>query len=296
MAVEFVTRLPQTEYGTTYTVDSTTGAKTYGKTRTESYLVRMSSASDGAEAAKLADGIPQEGDADATNPFMVVASVDATEKDNDPRTFTVRPTYRVMGIDNQFDPTLDPPDENWTSESIREAIDTEPYGTEKRPIVNSADEDFDPPPERDFGVMVMTYSHNLPVYNTSVLGPLLYSTNNATFRGYPPGCALMAGISGQPRRKGSLAYWRVTYTIKFRYQLDKDGNQVGWKWRVVNRGYRKKLGYGLGYLNILDEHGMPVSKPQFLKADGDVLEPGGTPNILAFELFPRMNWAGLGIG
>lgn len=210
--------------------------------------------------------IPSAGAPHPDNPYVFALGFNIRELGNSGRRWIVSVGYQSIGATQ--DPIDEPPTGTWEEQPYEAAIDQDAAGV---PILNAADEGYDPPVQREFSDWIFTYSRNVATFNTAFWSPFRHSINSNVFRGFPAKMCKVMRISAQSRLRGNLAYFRLTVAIGIRdyYRKGQDGTvkQLGWTKLLENKGFRRKISAGK-YEPILDELGFPTRTPVYLKADG----------------------------
>jgi hypothetical protein len=85
-----------------------------------------------------------------------------------------------------------------------------------KPVLNSAGERFDPPPEIDDSRIVLIYERNEPVYDSNVAVSYRDSVNSDTWNGFDPGTVKLSKISANLEYEKGVFYWRVRYEFHIR--------------------------------------------------------------------------------
>ena len=194
------------------------------------------------------------------------------------------------------EPLLIPPRLSYSFAQINEPIDRDNQG---KAITNSAGETFDPPLLEDIDVLVVRIEKNAADYNAMVSADYKGSVNSDTFWGFPPGCVKLKVFEGRQARSANLTYWQIVYELHFRYDTTQAGNQVGWKRRVLDQGFRTKTGTnpdGTPKYEILkDKDGSPLTQPQLLDGSGAKLGAAAAAVFLTFKTYKERAFTPLGI-
>lgn len=172
------------------------------------------------------------------------------------------------------------PQVTWDSADSTEQFDLDAVdGTE---IKNPVGQAYDPPLSRDRSDPVLTISRIEETYSPSIQKSFVNMVNTTSFWGAAPGTCRCKKITAQYLVIQNVLAWRVTYVFAFRFQPDESGNEIGWHFRVAERGTWKlssgdvvPITHGdLGDtgLNQYD----PVTEPVNLNADGSVRTSGTT--------------------
>lgn len=216
-----------------------------------------------------------------------------------------------MGPGNSggYDTPLDQPAlHSWAGATSVEPIDHDADG---RPIWNTAEEMFDPPPA------VEVYDHVCCVERNEATPPKsmeLYEGSTNSEDVTIGGRRVRAGmgrisITVQEVILGSKSYYRVNYRVTVRPPLprgtayiyrgrswaavDQSLPQYAWYWRFLNRGFRQVIageGGSKALWQILDEDDNPVTEPVNLAVNGTKLAVGQSPIWLLFRRYRSVSW------
>jgi hypothetical protein len=200
------------------------------------------------------------------------------------------------GSSEPFDPEQNPLEQpmqvEWDHEPIAEQIDIDLDG---KPIVNSADERYDPPLQENVYDTVLTIRRNEPSYSPVVADQYINATNEDPWWVFAPGTVLCTRFRGSERRWADLVYYEVQYQFKFRFD--------GWLRRLPDMGRREYLGADddgkPDYQPILTKTGQPVAEPVFLDGSGlrlsDADVRAGSVFMLEFRTKKIMPFGPLGL-
>lgn len=248
-------------------------------------------------------GLPIYGEGWGSDAFSHVTTIETAgeaEKLNDDGTTYYR--WVVLAHytprDSNVAPEIDPTDEKprvRIGSVVREIVVEKDL--DDAIVDNSAGDPFDPPivdPVHDDHLSV-TVNIAKASFNMATTMAFKDSCNNAgiTICNYviPQYAGLMVDIPVEPMSRNGTDYWAVSYEIQI---TRREG-----LWE-----YRPMLDQGFEYIDASDSNtkkkfkdkdDQPVSEPKLLKADGDELAAGGTPNVLEFRTKERKNWSTLSI-
>lgn len=172
-------------------------------------------------------------------------------------------------------------------------------------IENSAGDPYDPKYIEQISspVIIVTKRENSPKMDRI---PLIGSINNAavTICGIqaPKYCAMFSDYQSEPSydEEGYLTFLN-TITIKFKFNKNVSGDEIGFKIEALNAGFNKKVGgvkeeITVKTLQNPDEADpskwtyeyVPVATPQELDKDGDIT--GAIPSYKEFVVHDLMNF------
>lgn len=172
---------------------------------------------------------------------------------------------------------------------------------DNEPIVNSAGEPFDEPPEVEFNRPMVRITRNESYQ--SFLDRGVYLTyqdvvNSDPFMFANPGEAKMASVSGRYFVFNGSKYVAASYEIHFK--------QGGWKVRPLDQGYsikedgftRKTNGRwqrAARTIAITNGDGTSLDKPKLLNGNGGLLPDDGSPVFLEFKVYQERPFSALGL-
>ncbi|HIJ70649.1 MAG TPA: hypothetical protein HPP87_04710 [Planctomycetes bacterium] len=200
--------------------------------------------------------------------------------------------------ESQIDPTVSPlqlPWQiSWGFAGREEPIDRDINGD---PIVNSADEAFDPPVTRPFYDLTLAIIRNQAEYNPLLAADYKDTLNSDYFYGFAPGIVKCADISADSARNADLFYWHVHYQFQMR--------RIGWALKLIDRGYREKVGVdGEGkpiYDAIMmgtsesgeadDDQKVPVNQPAYLDGSGRKKADSAAITVLEFDILESKDFS-----
>ncbi len=230
-------------------------------------------------------GTPDLGDFYPFDGGSVVVSKTARPLDRD------SPYYWLVTVeyDTAGSPVNIPWEVQWGCVHYQQAINEDVYGA---PIVNSAQDQFDPPIEVDFNRFELTIVRNTLAFDVQQAAGFIDTVNDAsvlighvsgTFAYFPPATLKCNEFSGSWFTKGSTRYWRVT--VKVQHNVDE------WTLRVLDRGYNQYFDEGSDLtVRIRDKFGHPVAKPYLLDGLGFKKETTDFPVYLNFYGYEAANF------
>lgn len=214
----------------------------------------------------------------------ICKTVSITNINNDRFIFGVSANYSSEQEDgeSQENPLSRPPDISYkgTKSTVVYTVDSE-----GKPVLNSSDEPFEEPLEKDDTRPTLTITRNEAKFVFANAVEYQDAVNQDVFFGADPGKAKIQDISAKYVVEGVYAYWNVTYEIQFR--------RDGWLDKVMDRGYRSKTRQTLpdgslarrrfDYEQLTDANGQPLTKPVKLDGQGKPLEDGKDAVYLDFK-------------
>lgn len=180
------------------------------------------------------------------------------------------------------------------------------------PLCNSADQQFDPPPEAEYSRLAVTITRNHYRFPTILMGLYQDTVNkdwfliniNGFFLRVPPFTAKMQSISGSREYSDDSPFWRVRY--EFHLDLYK-----GWRVDLLDRGYvetkeddeKSELespGNEDNYPTatntqlqvVIDDKGIPMNEPVLLE-HGKAITSDSTPNYIRYAIYQERPFAPL---
>ncbi len=257
---------------------------------TDSYL-------NGPATVRVATGVPRRydiyADADGTLDTSAVCRSVEVSAGPDPLVWFVSCKYssKVAEPDQgEENPLNRPADVNWTNVKFT-TVATEDRDGEA--IMNSAEEPYDPPLEKELIRLGLKISRNEEFYNAAVQLLFHNTVNSDAWFGLHPGQAKCAGISADRKYENGAYYWRVVYEFELMPAADATEALTVWAKRVLDQGWyeldgtTKKL--------IVDKFGKPVTAPHLLDGDGAKLVSGEDPVFNTFHLYETRAFGALNL-
>ncbi|MFO0798987.1 MAG: hypothetical protein U0804_16080 [Gemmataceae bacterium] len=200
------------------------------------------------------------------------------------------------------DPSLDPPVITYDTQD-RDRVLVKDLGDPDsvvvanrtpRPILNSANQPFDPVPTIEDGYTVVTFERNEPALNRGRLNRFRYATNKDAWNGEQPGRWLCRPITASRVFKGGLEFYRFRYTFWLAGEDDPDWDDL----ELLDQGLCR-LGNDNEPVPIM-RNGHPVSSPVMLNGGlplsaADLANPAVGPQYLRFKRRKRVPFAPLNI-
>lgn len=109
-------------------------------------------------------------------------------------------------------PENDKPDIEWDEETMQIAP---MWDANHKPFLSSSNMPMSPPITKSVGYPVLCFSRNELVYFRDRADAYCYALNNGIFMGRPRGSVQCEPIKVKVKYRGDIAYWRVSYRIKF---------------------------------------------------------------------------------
>jgi hypothetical protein len=137
----------------------------------------------------------------------------------------------------------------------------DPAAERSTPILNSAGDPYDPLPEEDAQVEVLTITRWEKTIDNDKLRRYAGATNSKVFAGGAEGAALMMPIKRRRQYENGQFLWQVTYQIKFAPP------HIPWLWdhRLVDQGFRELKD---GKRIPIWKNGQQVTAPELLDGAG----------------------------
>lgn len=158
-------------------------------------------------------------------PFLYEVTVNYTVAAND---------QQISEETNPFGNPLDQePEVSWGFAMSNEQIDRDING---KPILNSANQPFDPPITKDKYDLVLRIVRNEESYDRFLAAEYIGAVNNDDFYGYPANTVKCIRFDADRRRTVDLIYYQVHYEFQIRFQKVQD-KLYGWTRRIRDEGY-----------------------------------------------------------
>ena len=181
-------------------------------------------------------------------------------------------------------PTQRPPALSFDIQEYEEGLENDAVETtgtppKPKPVQNSANQRFVPPPTKSVAYIVAKYERNEANYDPLERLTWANTVNSTSWKGYAPKQVLCKGIIGNLEVEGVYVFFRVTYTF---WIHPKD-----WMYRPLDAGL---MSYDqvAGKLVALTEgkFGAQITTPFPLDGGGQVLVDLANPVYLAFNRYP----------
>lgn len=276
-----------------------------GITATRVFRVVVNSATDGPRAARLASGIPAYYSAHNADPAALAVNIDPGEAttEGDRLVYTVRVDYETPTLTGGVadSPWDDPVKVHFGFQAINRVIVVDRAGV---PITNSAVDQFDPPPTRDFRMQTVQIVRNESSFDPDAAEYYIDIVNSDTVtiagKTVAPYAALMMDLNGERDVRNGVSFYRVTYDILFalpswKYPIPANAAAAGGThWLVL-------LDQGFNYLDDdakwqrVSVGGAPAEVPAKLNGSGGRLDDNLTGIYLKFEHYPAAPFSGLAL-
>ncbi len=184
-------------------------------------------------------------------------------------------------VDQAEENPLDRPSlRKWTRENFKRPAEVD---LDSFYVVNSAWDPFDPPPELDAHIRVLTITRNETDFDPQGLEQYSYAINKEDFFGYTPGQARMDPIDAEEAWENGTEFWKVTYTIRFRTDRADP-----WNLHPLDQGTR--YSDGTHQITPYDKAGQPPSRPFLLDGNGNKLAVNTSAVYLNFRVYPTVSF------
>lgn len=151
--------------------------------------------------------------------------------------------------------------------------------------------------QTDLGV---TITKNMETFNPSSIYLFNNKVNNGNFLGFPAGTAKIHDIKAKNAATEDVAYWVVTVQILFREPRADDPDEESWYQRVLHQGYyamfdgvKRRIREAAD--GTLGTEGDPITQPELLNEEGELLADGEDPYFLKKQQFGTIDFDSLGL-
>ena len=206
--------------------------------------------------------------------------------------------YRVTAdYAGVIDPLEQDPEVEFDFASNNEPIEKDINGN---PILNSADETFDPKPQKEIDDLVYRMTRNEANFDPYLARQYKGSINEDEFLGFPAKTCKITQYKAKRMKSGPYYYWSVTYEVQIRAYMLVDGKLETWKRRLLDQGFREKIGENDDdnkpkYELIKDKDGNPLSEPTLLDGFGKKLADAAAPVYREWDLHPTKTFSTLNL-
>lgn len=182
---------------------------------------------------------------------------------------------------NPLNPLNEQPRVAWGWAQFQEAVTKD---RDDNPVLNTAFDPFDPAISRDQSRPILSLVRNEATFDQDLADSLRDTVNDAPWWGAAAGKVKIANISAARQYNADAGgwYWEVSYEFQF--------NRDGWAARPLNAGFRQ-LNTGGTQQEQIYRDGQPIGSPALLDEDGHVIDPGGTPLFLEFDIYPESDFS-----
>lgn len=236
------------------------------------------------------------------DPFVWVVSVRYSTQ-MPPGGFPEIPGFGDSPTGAANNPEAERPEIDWDYEVVDEAPHAD---LDNKPFVNACDKPFKPAPTFKVCYNVLSITRNELGFNKDTASKYAMAVNSDKFAGCPPGTVLCYPPKAKMMFRGTIAYWRVSYRLKFGYIVD-DGEDEDWipegaelvgrrsmQPRILNSGaqFFKEVPVAGGpppkLTTNFEEGG---SSQVLLTPDGLRLPREGKPNYRKFRVYRSISFA-----
>lgn len=242
----------------------------------------------------LLPAVGDSGDTWVDDDDVVCTDIGGDIDDNSPPTGTSDlPSFAVFDatfaeVDNEFEPNPlnDPPRIQWGGSDLSEVTTKDKDGA---PIVNSAEDLYDPLPPQPIQGGEVTITWNIDENPADIVVEYSNTTNESTWHGVAAGNGLIGKITASnARTRNGIEYWELSVPILF--------NRRGWRFKPIDNGFRELI--GSVRMSVTDASGAPVNVPVLLNGAGAELAIGGTAVVFptdGYKLMDETNWSTISI-
>lgn len=259
------------------------------------FLVITDTKTDGPNAILQAAGLPTK------LSFYVLeneSDLGAVVTNLTPRQLRKSPLHWEVDVDYSTDVDLEKEEENdnplsqpdvvtFGFEAYRVIAHEDVGGVDPVPLINSAEQPFDPPLMIDDSRPVLTIVRNQATFNALQAIDFKDAVNDDAFLGADVGQVKLRGITATKdieRGNPEFKFWRVTYVFLFHHE--------GWKLRPLDTGTRVHAANGVDF-EPYTEDGV-VTEIQ-LDGKGNKLGVGENDVFLEFDVYKKRTFADLQI-
>lgn len=126
------------------------------------------------------------------------------------------------------DPSFEPPEVDWDFETVQVVPR---FDLDRKPFLNSARQPFTPGPTVEAARAVLTVTKNELSFTWQVARDWSFAVNNKPFLGADTGQAQCMPPRAKMLYRGTLKYWRVTYKIRFKEDMQDGRFQIPQDWQ-----------------------------------------------------------------
>lgn len=192
-------------------------------------------------------------------------------------------------------PEKENPEIEWDFEEGQYALTRDAFG---KPFVNSARMPFQPAPTFPIAYSILHLSRNELDFNKDKAALYAFALNLDDFLGSPPGMVQCLPPQAKMQTRGTFAYWRVSYKLKFASELTQ-GAAIGqgFQFTSFNPQFLDQ-----GTMEWDDErqtqkqifrNNIPVRSPVLLDGQGHDAGKDAQPRYLTFTICNSVSFADL---
>jgi len=266
----------------------------------DEYLVEVDDPTDGPVVAREAVGVPRFQDEHPDNPNAFVVNIGTKDIPGTRLLFLVVIEYDTSVFPISLIPENEEPQIAWSGLEREMILEKD---INNKPIVNSANDKFDPPPTESFHQMVCNIQRNESDYNPKTAEEFLDTVNVAdiTIAGYEIAAeqARMVRFSGRTLDRQGQILFTVSYEIHVAKLLPLAepvlpatvGTPLFHRRDILDQGLNTLV--GSTKTPIIDNANAVVKKAVLLDLDGDKLDPALDGKFITFETLKKTDWESL---
>lgn len=155
------------------------------------------------------------------------------------------------------------------------------------PLTNSAEDIFDPPPDREKPYLQLVITHNTATFSRTLIELYVGAINDRAFLGFDEKTVMLTDLQATLRFEHGVFYWERTFT----FEVDSGGYHpvkiLDAGWNELSGGVKKA---------IRDTVGTPSTRPHLLNGTGGKLAVGAAPVYREFtDVYAEENFEDLGL-
>jgi hypothetical protein len=218
--------------------------------------------------------------------FCYLESLDAAQDEGDALGWIVTATYSwfdslTAGGGPKANPLKFPIDVTWGWRNVQVPVQ---YDVNNKPVLNTANDPFDPPLMKDDARQIITIVRNEAFYNVVQAFNYRNAVNSDSFAGYNPQMCRMLPITAKNVFHQDIGWYaQVTYQVEI-------NSPNGHRPFVLNIGMRKISQTTNQPIPIL-LNGIPISKPMLLTAAGFLAKPTDPPYFIQPQIYFELPFA-----
>jgi len=213
-----------------------------------------------------------------------VASVTPLQPTMDPTYWEVRVEYSSLTISVIENPLARPTDIAWGFQNYQKPVIKDINGN---PIVNKANQLFDPVPEIDDCRPTLTFTKNLPAFDATLAYTYVNAINLSPWYGGASQTWKCMNISSSQQQENGIFFYPTSFEFQFHFET--------WKLFIANYGHMQLVGGKLR--DCLDDQGQPVADPVPLDNSGAQITSPTASNIvvLSFDVYRQQEFNALSL-